>query len=110
MPRNVARREVDMSSSPDDFALSACLSACKCQLDAAMRVAEAIVEGAEHAREIQLQAGVDAHAWLEANRKSLAAVGSPAELFALQAFIYKQWLDSLKWRSRAGSTTTTAPT
>jgi hypothetical protein len=149
-----------MSSNPTDFALSAW----KCQLDTVMKVAEAIVEGAEKAREIQLAAGVDAHAWLEANRKALAGVTSPQELLVLQsrlltqdlakvtqywsrlganardtqgrvvqAFIdgstlaaapqlpaealtsaldasFKQWLESLKWLSRAGSPTTTAPT
>ena len=73
-----------MSASPPDLALSAC----KCQLDVAMKVAEALVEGAQKAREIQLEAGVDAHAWLEANRNALAGITAPAELFALQS----RWL------------------
>lgn len=132
------------------------LDAWKRQCDTAMKVTEAIIEGAEKAREIQLEAGVDAHAWLEANRKALAAVPSAAELLAMQSrFVtedlgkvaqywsrlaanardtqarvlqilaeaplaapaalpldagFAPWLESLKWLSRAGNTTTTAPT
>lgn len=141
-----------MPANPADLILDAW----KRQLDTAMKVTEAMVEGGERAREIQLEAAVDAHAWLEANRKALAAAPSAAELLAMQSrFVtedlgkaaqywsrlganardtqarilqilaeaplgapsalpldagFKQWLESLKWLSRAGNTTTTAPT
>lgn len=61
------------------------LEAWKRQIDTALKIAEAFVEGAERAREIQLSAAVDAHAWLEANRKALAGELGPAELIALQS-------------------------
>jgi len=57
----------------------------KRQIDTALRIAEAFVEGAEKAREIQLGAAVEAHAWLEANRKALAGNPGPTELIALQS-------------------------
>jgi hypothetical protein len=61
------------------------LNAWKRQIDTALRIAEAFVEGAERAREIQLAAAVEAHAWLEANRKALAGELGPAALVALQS-------------------------
>ena len=61
------------------------LKAWKQQIDTALRIAEAFVEGAERAREIQLGAAVDAHAWLEANRKALAGELGPTEIVALQS-------------------------
>ena len=61
------------------------LQAWKRQIDTALRIAEALVEGAEKAREIQLGAAVEAHAWLEANRKALAGETSPTEFLALQS-------------------------
>ena len=67
--------------NPTDTALAAW----KRQIDTALKIAEAFVEGAERAREIQLSAAVDAHAWLEANRKALAGELGPAELIALQS-------------------------
>lgn len=70
-----------MPVSPTDSALAVC----KCQIETALKIAEAFVEGAEKAREIQLGAAVDAHAWLEANRKALADMANPAELVALQS-------------------------
>lgn len=70
-----------MSFNPTETALNAW----KRQIDSALRIAEAFVEGAEKAREIQLGAAVDAHAWLEANRKALAGELGPAELIALQS-------------------------
>ncbi len=70
-----------MSAVPMDGVLAAW----KRQIDTGLRIAEAFVEGAEKAREIQLTAGVDAHAWLEANRQALLGAPGPAELVALQA-------------------------
>jgi hypothetical protein len=67
--------------NPTDTALQAW----KRQIDTALRIAEAFVEGAERAREIQLSAAVEAHAWLEANRKALAGEAGPGELVALQS-------------------------
>ena len=67
--------------NPTDTALQAW----KRQIDTALRIAEAFVEGAEKAREIQLGAAVEAHAWLEANRKALAGELGPTELIALQS-------------------------
>lgn len=61
------------------------LKAWKRQIDTALRIAEAFVEGAEKAREIQLGAAVEAHAWLEANRQALAGELGPTELIALQS-------------------------
>lgn len=61
------------------------LGAWKRQMDVALQVAEAIVEGAEKTREIQLAAGVDAHAWLEASRKALADAPGMTEITAVQS-------------------------
>ena len=59
------------------------VAAWKRQLDLALQVAEAVVDGAQAAREIQRAADVEAHAWLEAARSSVASA-SPAEFAALQ--------------------------
>lgn len=61
------------------------VAAWKRQIDVSLKIAEAFVEGAEKAREIQLGAAVEAHASLEANRKALAALTDPSELVALQS-------------------------
>jgi hypothetical protein len=61
------------------------LGAWKRQMDVALQVAEAMVEGAEKTREIQLAAGVDAHAWLEASRKALADAPGLTEIAALES-------------------------
>jgi hypothetical protein len=70
-----------MSANPAEFGLTAW----KRQMDLALQLAEAVIEGAEKAREIQLAAGVDAHAWLEASRKALADASGAAEIGALQS-------------------------
>ena len=70
-----------MSASPAEVGLGAW----KRQMDVALQVAEAMVEGAEKAREIQLAAGVDAHAWLEASRKALAEAPGMTEIAALES-------------------------
>ena len=72
---------MDMPTLPTDVAFTAC----KRQLDAALGVAEAIVEAAEKVREIQLAAAVDAHAALEATRKSLDAAKTLPELVEAQS-------------------------
>ena len=65
-----------MPALPHDAALAAW----KRQLDVTLEIAEAVVEAAEKAREIQLAAAVDAHAALEATRKSLETANSLPEL------------------------------
>lgn len=70
-----------MSANPAEFGLTAW----KRQMDVALQVAEVMVEGAETAREIQLAAGVDAHAWLEASRKALADAPGVTEVAALES-------------------------
>jgi hypothetical protein len=72
---------MDMPTLPTDAAFTTC----KRQLDVALGVAEAIVEAAEKAREIQLAAAVDAHAALEATRKSLDTAKTLPELVELQS-------------------------
>jgi hypothetical protein len=70
-----------MSANPAEVGLGAW----KRQMDVALQVAEAMVEGVEKAREIQLAAGVDAHAWLEASRKALAEAPGMTEIAALES-------------------------
>lgn len=69
-----------MPNLPTDFVFTAW----KRQAGVSLEIAEAIVEAAEKAREIQLAAAVDAHAALEATRKSLEAATSPAEFLDAQ--------------------------
>ena len=64
------------------------LEAWKRQLDAAMRLTEVVIEGAERMREVQLEAGAEAHADAVATQKSLAAATSPQELMRIQT----EWL------------------
>ena len=72
---------MDMPTLPIDAAFTAY----KRQLDVALGVAEAIVEAAEKAREIQLAAAVDAHAALEATRKSLDTAKTLPDLVEAQS-------------------------
>lgn len=60
------------------------LDAWKRQLDATLRVTEAIIEGSTRMHEVQIEAATDAHADAVATQKSLAAASSPAELLRLQ--------------------------
>ena len=69
-----------MPNLPTDFFFTAW----KRQANVSLEIAEAIVEAAEKAREIQLAAAVDAHAALEATRKSLEGATNPAEFFDAQ--------------------------
>jgi hypothetical protein len=69
-----------MSAIPADFGVAAWQR----QVDVALKVAEAIVEGTEKARQIQLAAALDTHAWLEATRKSLTETPAITDVVALQ--------------------------
>lgn len=64
------------------------LASWKRQLDAAMRLTEAVIEGSERMREVQLEAAAEAHADAVATQKALAAAQSPQELLRIQA----EWL------------------
>jgi len=63
---------------------NAMLDTWKRQLDATMRVTEAIIEGSTRMHEVQIEAATDAHADAVATQKSLAAASSPAELLRIQ--------------------------
>lgn len=67
---------------------NAMMDAWKQQLDAAMRMTEAIIEGSTRVHEVQLEAATEAHADAVATQKSLAAARSPAEMLRIQA----EWL------------------
>lgn len=71
----------------DDQA-NAMLDTWKRELDAAMRLTEAVIEGSERMREVQLEAAVEAHADAVATQKALAAASTPAELMRIQT----EWL------------------
>jgi len=60
----------------------------KRQLDATMRVTEAIIEGSTRMHEVQIEAATEAHADAVATQRSLAAASSPAELLRIQT----EWL------------------
>ena len=83
----------------------AVLAACKRQIDIALQITEALVEGAEKAREIQLAAAVDAHAALEATRKSLESAATLPELVELQSRLATENLGKMLgyWTSLAGT-------
>ncbi len=83
----------------------AVLAACKRQIDVALRITEALVEGAEKAREIQLAAAVDAHAALDATRKSLESAATLPELVELQSRLATENLGKMLnyWTSLAGT-------
>lgn len=67
---------------------NAMLDTWKHELDAAMRLTEAVIEGSERMREVQLEAAVAAHADAVATQKALAAASTPAELMRIQT----EWL------------------
>jgi phasin family protein len=64
------------------------MDAWKRQLDTALRVTEAIIEGSTRMHEVQIEAATEAHADAVATQKSLAATSSAAELLRLQT----EWL------------------
>ena len=69
-----------MSANPAEIGMAAW----KRQVDVALQIAEAVVEGAGKARDIQRAAAVETHARLEAVRKSVESAAGVAELAALQ--------------------------
>ena len=60
-------------------------AACKCQLDAGLKMLEAMAEGARRIREAQLDAAVEAHACAEATRKQLEKAQDPQQLWQIQS-------------------------
>jgi len=64
------------------------LDAWKAQLDTALRVTEAIIEGSTRMHEVQIEAATEAHADAVATQKSLARAHNPAELLRIQT----EWL------------------
>jgi phasin family protein len=60
------------------------LSTWKSQLDAALRITEAIIEGSTRMHEVQIEAATEAHADAVATQKALAAAGDPAALLRIQ--------------------------
>jgi phasin family protein len=69
----------------------------KVQLDMAMRVTEAIIEGSTRMHEVQIEAATDAHADAVATQRSLAAAQSPADLLRIQT----EWLAANQRKSLA---------
>ena len=69
-----------MTSEPEDFLLQAW----KRQVDSGMHLVETLVEGATRLHEVQIEAAADAHADLEATRKSVAAAADVPQLLKLQ--------------------------
>jgi len=69
-----------MSANPAEIGIAAW----KRQVDLALQIAQAVVEGAEKVREIQHAAAVETHARLEAVRKSVQSAAGVAELATLQ--------------------------
>jgi phasin family protein len=64
------------------------MDAWKRQLDATMRITEAIIEGSTRMHEVQIEAATEAHADAVATQKALAAAAGPAELLRIQT----EWL------------------
>lgn len=79
---------------------NAVLDAWKRQLDAAMRITEAIIEGSTRVHEVQIEAATDAHADAVATQKSLAAAAGPAELLRIQTewFVANQRKSMEYWK------------
>lgn len=74
---------------------NAVLDAWKRQLDTAMRVTEAIIEGSTRMHEVQIEAATDAHADAVATQKALAGALDPAELLRIQT----EWFAANQRRS-----------
>jgi phasin family protein len=60
----------------------------KQQLDASMRITEAIIEGSTRMHEVQIEAATEAHADAVATQKALAQAKDPTDLLRIQA----EWL------------------
>jgi phasin family protein len=67
---------------------NAMMNVWKRQLDATMRITEAIIEGSTRMHEVQIEAATEAHADAVATQKALAAASGPAELLRIQS----EWL------------------
>ena len=67
---------------------SAMLETWKRQLDASMRITEAIIEGSTRMHEVQIEAATEAHADAVATQQALAAAKNPADLLRIQT----EWL------------------
>src|SRR5690242_13612481 len=81
------------------------LSAVKRQMDIALQMTEVLIEAAEKTREIQLAAAVEAHAALDATRKSLQSASTLPELLELQSRLATENLGKMLnyWSSLAGT-------
>lgn len=79
------------------------ISAWKGQLDAAMRITEAIIEGSTRMHEVQIEAATEAHADAVATQKALAAAGDPGELLRIQTewMVANQRKSMEYWRNLA---------
>jgi phasin family protein len=73
-----------MQANPDNTMMQAW----KQQLDTAMRVTEALIEGSTRVHEMQIEAATEAHADCVATQRSLAGAQNPAELLRIQT----EWL------------------
>jgi phasin family protein len=67
---------------------NAMLDTWKRQLDASMRMTEAIIEGSTRMHEVQIEAATEAHADAVATQKALAEAKDPTDLLRIQA----EWL------------------
>jgi phasin family protein len=67
---------------------NAMMDAWKRQLDASMRLTEAIIEGSTRMHEVQIEAATEAHADAVATQKALAEAKSPDQLLRIQT----EWL------------------
>jgi hypothetical protein len=67
---------------------NAMMNVWKRQLDATMRITEAIIEGSTRMHEVQIEAATEAHADAVATQKALAAAAGPADLLRIQT----EWL------------------
>ena len=67
---------------------NAMLETWKRQLDASMRITEAIIEGSTRMHEVQIEAATEAHADAVATQKALAEAKSPDQLLRIQT----EWL------------------
>jgi phasin family protein len=86
-----------MASTTDDRLMGAW----KSQLDTALRITEAIIEGSTRLHEVQIEAATEAHADAVATQKALAAAGAPAELLRIQTewMVANQRKSMEYWRS-----------
>ena len=73
----------------------------KRQLDASMRITEAIIEGSTRMHEVQIEAATEAHADAVATQKALAAAKDPSDLLRIQAewFAANQKKSMEYWKS-----------